>query len=504
MNKNNLENFLESYVNGKEPEEILNEEIRERKPMNYWQNFENVKNEIQNIMKQLGYFPSKTELTKIGFGSLSTAIQKYHGGIKKIREIMGFKSERLEKGHWKNIENVKMAITDLETKLGRFPTISEISKNGYSGMVRAIIKEHGGYSAVRVIMGKRVIQKPDGYWKKWENVENVIQELAEILGHFPSEDDMRKSQYSTVANAIREHYGGMREVKKRMGEQKIKKPDGYWKNFDNIEKELGPIIKEMGKFPTHAELIQRGKSALSTAMRDYHGGFKTVKYKLGRDSEDKYGRYKSKEAVLEKLEEIWKNNPQLNRELPSDYWLRKNGYRYLGQSITAHHGGFQTFRVKLGKKNKRKPDGHWSNFENIKKVLSELEKQLGHFPSPNEIRNAGYGGMYSSIYREYRGIRAIKDKIGIKQKTKPRGYWKNFDNAIAELKKVVDEFGYFPTTRELERSGYHGLVNGIGKYHGGFTVFREKLQEYMGMPTKESHLESFLQEYVGGNDNYAK
>ena len=410
MTKKNLEIFLEAYVENKDPELYINDDSM-RKPMGYWKEWSNIENVLRKVIQSAGHFPSKGELSQQGYSSVATAIQEYHDGMKNVRQKMGFKSKRVEADHWSNIENIKNAIAELEKELDHFPSISEIMRNGYSGMVRAITKQHGGYRTIRLLMGGKIIQQSAGHWQKWRNVELVLQELTESLGHFPSETDLRNSQYSTIPNAIRQYYGGMREVRKRMGEKKIKKPNKYWHDFENIRKELAPPILELGKFPTHNQLIERGESSLSSAIRDYHGGFRKVKHRVGRVEEDKYGRYKSKNAVIKKLKEIWNHYPELNNQIPSDYWLRKNGYTYLGQSIVAHHGGYQTFRKKLGKKNKRKPDRYWSDFDNVKIALKKLEKKFGHFPSPDEIRNAGYGGMYSAIHKKYGGIRAVRERI---------------------------------------------------------------------------------------------
>lgn len=494
---NNLEIFLESYAKGEELDIVLK---HERKPMGFWREWSNIENVLRDLTQTLGYFPSKTDFSKLGYSSVATAIQQYHGGMNRVRDKLNIESNRVNAGHWSNIDNVKKAIVDLEERLGHFPTISEISKNGLSGMVRAITKEHGGYGKIRELMGKEVVQKPAGYWQEWENVASVLLELKNSLGHFPSEIDLRKSDYSTIANAIREHHGGMRGVRKKMGEEIVKKPDRYWEHWDNVKTELSKAIKQVGKFPTHQQLIECGMSALSTAIRDYHGGFRNVKQKLGRIDEDKYGRYKSEEAVLEKLNEIWNEHPELQGQLPSNYWLRNNGYNYLGQSITAHHGGYQAFRTKLGKINERKPDGHWSELENVKIVLEDLEKKLGHFPSPSEIRKAGYNGMYSAIAKKHRGLRAVKEKMNVKQRMKERGYWKSFDNVIYELQNVIEEFGEIPKISVLRKSGYSGLINAVITYHRGFTKIKDRILTDLGIESANSQLENLLDSYAGGNN----
>lgn len=59
MNNNNLEIFLESYVEDKKE---ITEMEEGKKPNGYWKEFENVKTELENIIDQLGHFPSQKEL----------------------------------------------------------------------------------------------------------------------------------------------------------------------------------------------------------------------------------------------------------------------------------------------------------------------------------------------------------------------------------------------------------------------------------------------------------
>ena len=51
------------------------------------------------------------------------------------------------------------------------------------------------------------------------------------------------------------------------------KPNGYWKDWSNVERELKPVIDKLGHFPTQKELIRLEKSSLINAIQKYDDGF---------------------------------------------------------------------------------------------------------------------------------------------------------------------------------------------------------------------------------------
>jgi hypothetical protein len=58
--------------------------MKNRKPKGYWENFDNVKDEILPLIVKYGRFPSNKEMTIEGRSSLARFIGKYHGGILEV------------------------------------------------------------------------------------------------------------------------------------------------------------------------------------------------------------------------------------------------------------------------------------------------------------------------------------------------------------------------------------------------------------------------------------
>jgi len=59
-----------------------------------------------------------------------------------------------------------------------------------------------------------------------------------------------------------------------------RKPKGHWQVWENVERELLPVCRELGRFPTRPELLARGLGPLAKAI--YHfGGVRDVAARLG-------------------------------------------------------------------------------------------------------------------------------------------------------------------------------------------------------------------------------
>ncbi|MBT7332048.1 hypothetical protein HN799_02140, partial [Candidatus Woesearchaeota archaeon] len=96
--------------------------------------------------------------------------------------------------------------------------------------------------------------RPKGYWKDFSNLESELEPIIEELGHFPTQSELQELGKSSIINGIQVYYSGMNAVREKMGYGSLKKPNGYWKEFSNLESELDPIIEELGHFPTQKEL----------------------------------------------------------------------------------------------------------------------------------------------------------------------------------------------------------------------------------------------------------
>ena len=77
------------------------------KPRGYWQDIENVKREVERVMREneLDTLPTSRVLKKLGESSLVSAIN-YHGGFHSFRKYIGEEQLQIESGKWQNLEFV--------------------------------------------------------------------------------------------------------------------------------------------------------------------------------------------------------------------------------------------------------------------------------------------------------------------------------------------------------------------------------------------------------------
>ena len=86
----------------------------------------------------------------------------------------------------------------------------------------------------------------------------------------------------------------------------------------------------------------------------------------------------------------------------------------------------------------------------------------------------------------------------VSKKGKQSEYWKNKDNIKKAVREVIDNESWetLPNHLILGARGYSGLGGAILKYHGGYPAFRRLLDERAEVPSEDSRLASFLEEYA--------
>ncbi len=365
-------NLLESYSEGKQAEII--DDIIERKPRNYWDKFSNLKKELKVIIKKIGHFPSQKELGRLNLSGVARAVQK-HGGFIEVRQNMGYDVIKQSSGHWRDFNNVKKVLEDIIKEIGDFPTCSQLIKLGYSGLSTGIQQYHGGIRNVRKDLGYENETKPNGYWKEWSDVKKEINKLKKKLGHFPTSTEIIELNASLCAG-IKKYHGGIQKIREKMGVKELKKHFGYWEDWNNIELELKPVIRKIKHFPTQAELTKLGKSSLAMAIGKYHEGINSVREKLGYEVVRKsHGYWKDFRVIKEQLEEIISDIG----EYPSQRHLLENGYSNLVSAICKNHGGWSKVRSRLGYEAPVKPKGYWTHWKNVENALKKFIKKMGDF-----------------------------------------------------------------------------------------------------------------------------
>lgn len=305
-----------------------------------------------------------------------------------------------------------------------------------------------------------------------------------------------------------------------MGNIKRKpKPAGYWKDFENVRRELqeiinkeyrdekGNVIKKKREFPGDNHLRKIKKSDLASGAR-HHGGLNAVRKRMGYELAIKpVGYWQDFENVKRELKEItsieYRDKKgkliKAKKVFPSQKQLEKIGKNNLLHGISRHHKGINAVRKRLGYRLLKAEIGYWRNFKNVKQELEniiskeycdekgKLIKVKGKFPTQEQLRKIGKADLKSGIASHHKGINAVRKKLGYKLLKMEKGYWQDFENIRNELEKEIDKEyqdkngklikaeGEFPTSTQLKEFGKYGLVDGMVIYHKGINAVMEKM-----------------------------
>ncbi|MFX0138693.1 MAG: hypothetical protein ACFFDN_33940 [Candidatus Hodarchaeota archaeon] len=194
--------------------------ISVRKPRFYWKEWDNVKRDLKEIIKNLNErFPTRGNLEELGRLDLLNAIQRYHGGLDKVKEKMGYKIRKKSFNYWKKWDNVEQELEKIiKIKNGEFPVKKDLINLGRVGLLRGIQRYHDGYHKVREKMGYEPTRKYIGYWEEWGNIKRDLEEIIKNLDErFPTKSDLEELGRSDLLRGIERYHGGLPNVREKMG-----------------------------------------------------------------------------------------------------------------------------------------------------------------------------------------------------------------------------------------------------------------------------------------------
>jgi hypothetical protein len=103
-------------------------------------------------------------------------------------------------------------------------------------------------------------------------------------GIMPTKQELEEAGEGSLANAMNLH-GGFPEVAQRLGLELSysRKERDYWKNIDNLKRELLQVVEQLGipgVMPTHEQLTEIGRTDLIAAITS-NGGWPSVARRVG-------------------------------------------------------------------------------------------------------------------------------------------------------------------------------------------------------------------------------
>jgi len=267
-------------------------------------------------------------------------------------------TKRKPRGYWMKEEN---AIAEAKKVMKKhnwdtLPSENQLVRNGYSSLVRAIMKYHKGFPAFRTTLGQtNPGTKPQGYWQKEENTIAEAQQAMQKhrWNTLPPQQELKKHGYHSLSTAISRYHGGIHKFRTKLGQTNNKRPMGYWKKIANVITETSQIMEKHGwnTLPPQKELEKHGYGSLCNAITKYYGGMRTFRTKLGQQNPNTKppGYWQSLDnTIVEAQKAMSENNWDT---LPSQHKLAKHGYGPISTAISLYHGGLIAFRTLLTEHN---------------------------------------------------------------------------------------------------------------------------------------------------------
>ena len=172
--------------------------------------------------------PTEAQLVINGRSDLAGAMTRYHGGSVAVAGRLGLEmaQDHLPDHYWKDFEMVGRALLlwiDQHGTPGTMPTQAQLCAFGRADLARGIKEYHRGIKAVTAALGLRPGSNPPSVhpaacWLKWENVlaeMPAVGKACGAAGQMPKDHQLRANGYTSLADAISKHYGGMYEFAER-------------------------------------------------------------------------------------------------------------------------------------------------------------------------------------------------------------------------------------------------------------------------------------------------
>jgi hypothetical protein len=278
-----------------------------------------------------------------------------------------------------------------------------------------------------------------------------------------------------------------------------RRPKNYWRDIENIKREIRPLIEKFGRFPSNNEMIKEHGTSLPKYIMKYHGGIIQMSKIMGVTCYDEsigrrvQGTWNKEDVIDEFLKIIKDKNLDY---YPSRIDLKEWGYDiYVG--ITQTFSSYLKFKIhlkSLGIEFKQKPKTKIWDEVSIKKELQSITDQLGYFPSKKELDERGL----STIRRILSEDIVFKDKIirELNVNLKPRkfskirsnGRWKwNEENVKETLLEIYSKYGRILSNKELKETGYGSVYTHIPKLDNDFLEKLNYFEDSKYLNSKDGH-----------------
>lgn len=356
---------------------------------------------------------------------------------------------------------------------GKLPGAKTLQKLKRADFLMAVRRHYpGSMSQLRIDLKVPTGQKPSGYWSK----ERLIEETQKLIKQdkvFPTQKRLSELGLNTISIYAQRYFDGLYGLAVACGvsPEELWTKSGHWKEISNIQREIEPIIEELGRFPTTSDLRRLGKHNLLSAISTNYNGIKNVRKLLGYTKKSpiaKDGHFcdSFSEVIIDDF--LYMNKIPHKRNIQFNFPKIKCRPDFVLDNMIIIEVLMADYRIGNHK-------GRYKQYVNRyvrKRVAYKIAKMeiIEVFPDELIDRSKLEKKLYA-IANKAEAPRPflLKDFTNIIffDKKSP-GYWANPDNLKKELLPLIKQYGKIPSINILREIGRNDIEGAIISIYGSY------------------------------------
>jgi hypothetical protein len=208
--------------------------MKSNKPYTKWSK-EDVVKRLKKITEQDGDFPTRKRLDQLKESRLTNAINHLKLTYYDLALELGFTPKQRPRGYWTE-ENVLKEIQMISDRIGELPSPVYI-KDNRPDLLRAIYRTRD-WRYYKSKLGYSVKEKWDH-----EKIIDRFEKIVELLGRTPTTGDLKKHDYNLLG-AIDHSSQSLRDLTIELGYSPSQRAKGFWKIWENVEDIIRPHCKK--------------------------------------------------------------------------------------------------------------------------------------------------------------------------------------------------------------------------------------------------------------------
>lgn len=263
------------------------------KPSGYW-NILRIIETIKPLSELFNRIPTKAELLELGMSELESAIQQHtsRDELSEVLGVETYNSQNGVKKY--TFDDLKNELISIVKELGYLPSRKELGSLGKENLYSHINKFGGQSFVANKLNTVTFSEyrgiKSDGFWGNRGNLYMLIEQellpLVRELGYIPTESYLRRHGLYEISMLVQK-FGGRRRVGEYLGyptysEYKGIKEAGFWEEKGNLKmmvhKKLLPLVKDLGYIPTEEYLVENGLREMRKLIERFGGRNRISEY----------------------------------------------------------------------------------------------------------------------------------------------------------------------------------------------------------------------------------